>query len=120
MRISHSLAFVSSRPTVVALGFFDGVHLGHRAVIEEARHRAAELSCDCAVFTFSQLPKEILSPGSVRMITDGEDRAEAIRSLRDAPETQKNMRQTCRRIYLENYTTEICTQKYVTLFRSLL
>lgn len=81
MRISHSLAFVSFRPTVVALGFFDGVHLGHRAVIEEARHRAAELSCDCAVFTFSQLPKEILSPGSVRMITDGEDRAEAIRSL---------------------------------------
>ena len=46
--------------------------------------------------------------------------AERIRSLRSDPEKQKTMRQTCRRIYLENYTTEICTQKYVTLFRNLL
>ena len=46
--------------------------------------------------------------------------AEAIRLLRDNPEKQKSMRQTCRRIYLQNYTTPICTKKYVTLFRSLL
>ena len=46
--------------------------------------------------------------------------AETIRQLKKDPEKQKTMRQTCRRIYLENYTTEICTNKYVTLFRSLL
>lgn len=46
--------------------------------------------------------------------------AEALRQLKDDPEKQKTMRQACRRIYLENYTTDICTQKYVTLFRDLL
>ena len=46
--------------------------------------------------------------------------AEAIRALRDDPEKQKTMRQTCRRIYLEKYTTGICTKKYITLFRRLL
>lgn len=46
--------------------------------------------------------------------------AEAIRSLQRDPEKQKTMRQTCREIYLRNYTTEICTQKYVALFRELL
>ena len=46
--------------------------------------------------------------------------AEAIRTLRDDPEKQKMMRQTCREIYLQTYTTEICTKKYVTLFRDLL
>jgi len=46
--------------------------------------------------------------------------AEAIRRMKASPELQKTMRQTCRRIYLENYTTEICTNKYVTLFRQLL
>ena len=46
--------------------------------------------------------------------------AEAIRSLQQDPEKQKSMRQTCREIYLKHYTTEICTQKYVTLFRDLL
>ena len=63
-----------------------------------------------------------IEKGAGLWVRNGESKqlAEAIRSLRDAPETQKNMRQTCRRIYLENYTTEICTQKYVTLFRSLL
>ena len=46
--------------------------------------------------------------------------AEAIRTLRADPGKQKIMRQTCREIYLKNYTTEICTNKYVTLFRGLL
>ena len=46
--------------------------------------------------------------------------AEAIRALRADPEKQKTMRQVCREIYLNHYTTEICTQKYVTLFRQLL
>ena len=46
--------------------------------------------------------------------------AEAIRELQADPDKAKNMRQTCREIYLKNYTTEICTNKYVTLFRNLL
>ena len=51
---------------------------------------------------------------------ESEKLAESIRSLRSDPEKQKTMRQTCREIYLKHYTTEICTQKYVTLFRELL
>ena len=60
--------------------------------------------------------------GAGLWVKNGESRrlAEAIRMLRQDPEKQKTMRQTCRRIYLENYTTEICTKKYVTLFRQLL
>ncbi|MGM9549272.1 MAG: glycosyltransferase family 4 protein [Faecousia sp.] len=46
--------------------------------------------------------------------------AEAIRFLRDHPETTRDMRKTCRELYLQKYTTEICTEKYVTLFRQLL
>lgn len=44
----------------------------------------------------------------------------AIIALRDNPEKLEAMRETCRRIYMENYTTEICTKKYVTLFCELL
>jgi len=39
--------------TVFALGFFDGVHLGHRAVIEGAVAKAKELGFFSAVFTFT-------------------------------------------------------------------
>ena len=60
--------------------------------------------------------------GAGQWVRNGESEAlaEAIRMLIASPEQQKIMRQTCRRIYLENYTTEICTQKYVTLFRNIL
>lgn len=46
--------------------------------------------------------------------------AGAIRQMKASSEMQKNMRQVCRQIYLKKYTTEMCTQKYVTLFRNIL
>mgnify|MGYP003291712888 FL=1 len=51
---------------------------------------------------------------------ESEKLAEAICFLEQNPEKRKTMRQICREIYLDHYTTEICTQKYVTLFRKLL
>ena len=51
---------------------------------------------------------------------ESEKLAEAICFLKQNPEKRKTMRQICREIYLDHYTTEICTQKYVTLFRKLL
>ena len=74
-----------------------------------------------AIMDESDIVRDIGS-GAGLWVRNGESAklAEAIRTLRDDPEKQKTMRQTCRRIYLNNYTTEICTNKYVTLFRSLL
>lgn len=46
--------------------------------------------------------------------------ARAILELKDHPETQKAMAERCRELYLNQYTTEICTEKYIKLFRQLL
>ena len=43
-----------------------------------------------------------------------------IRAMQADPEAQARMRSVCRRLYLENYTPEICTRKYVSLFQDLL
>lgn len=51
---------------------------------------------------------------------EAEKLAQAIRSLRGDPQRLKAMREKCRAIYLEKYTTEIGTGKYVSLFRELL
>ena len=50
MLIYHDLSRQSETPTVAALGFFDGVHLGHRAVIAEALCQARKQGAKCAVF----------------------------------------------------------------------
>lgn len=52
MNTATTLSIETKRPTAVAVGFFDGVHLGHRAVIDSAlaEQRAG---LDCCVFSFS-------------------------------------------------------------------
>lgn len=51
---------------------------------------------------------------------ESEKLARAIRELQKDPERLVSMGRICRETYLKNYTTEICTKKYVTLFRCLL
>ena len=46
-------------PTALAVGTFDGVHLGHLALLKRLR----EVSPHCTVLTFSNHPFEILRPG---------------------------------------------------------
>lgn len=63
-----------------------------------------------------------IEAGAGMWVRNGESHAlaNAIRTMRDAPEKHAAMRGRCRELYLKNYTTEICTSKYVTLFRTLL
>jgi riboflavin kinase/FMN adenylyltransferase len=52
----------AAKGAVVAIGNFDGVHLGHCAVIEEAARRAAELGAPHAVLTFEPHPRSVFRP----------------------------------------------------------
>src|SRR5436853_987941 len=58
---------------VVAIGNFDGVHRGHRAVIAAARNRAKALGRPAAALTFEPHPRSFLRP------------AEPVFRLTDAP-----------------------------------
>ena len=46
--------------SVCALGFFDGVHLGHQQLLKEVEHIAKEKGLKKAIMTFSVHPKQIL------------------------------------------------------------
>ena len=66
---------------VIALGFFDGVHLGHAALLNAAVQRARERGCASAVFTFTQLPKVVVTGQPCPLINSPEDRRDLIRRL---------------------------------------
>lgn len=51
-----------SKPLHLAIGMFDGLHLGHRAVIEPAIHAARECGGVAAVLTFSPHPSALFRP----------------------------------------------------------
>ena len=45
---------------VLALGMFDGVHVGHRALLEQARDLARQLDAQTVAFTFTDAPGKLL------------------------------------------------------------
>lgn len=81
MIIGSSLSFSTDAPTVVALGCFDGVHLGHAAVIKAAKAQALRQGCACAVWTFEEPPKNYFVPNSVSLITTRQTKEFLFREL---------------------------------------
>ena len=67
-------------PAVVALGMFDGVHLGHRALMSRLQEEAKLLHAIPAVYTFSNHPLEVLG-GNVRLLSGIRERNMLLRSL---------------------------------------
>jgi len=61
-RLASSPDWPPSRPLSVALGMFDGVHLGHQSVIRSATESAHALGGGSAVLTFVPHPSRILRP----------------------------------------------------------
>ena len=64
MKVLHSIDELSSVPGPVslAIGVFDGVHLGHQAVIGAATEHAAQHGGTAAVLTFDPHPLHVLRP----------------------------------------------------------
>ena len=69
-----------SEATVIALGFFDGVHLGHGALLRKTAERAVERGVTPAAFTFDRSPKEFVTGRPVPLLTSAAERADIIRT----------------------------------------
>ena len=73
---------LKSAPWCVALGSFDGVHLGHRRLIELLKEEAKLYGTGSLVYTFNVHPRKILIPNKhIYLITDNEKRAEIIEDM---------------------------------------
>jgi riboflavin kinase / FMN adenylyltransferase len=64
---------------VVTVGFFDGVHLGHREVLRRTVDAARERGVPSVAVTFDRHPREVLTPGKEpRLLTTVERKADLI------------------------------------------
>ena len=61
MKIFNSIkSFSATKQTIVTIGTFDGVHLGHRKILEQITKNAQELHCESLVLTFFPHPRMVL------------------------------------------------------------
>ena len=62
MRIFRGLQPVNHHPRALTIGNFDGVHLGHQAMLRHLRQQADTLGCKMAVMVFEPHPREFFTP----------------------------------------------------------
>ena len=65
--------------TVYALGFFDGVHLGHGALLRSCRDLADEIGCEAGVVTFEGHPEGLVRGSAPQLINTAADREKLLR-----------------------------------------
>jgi riboflavin kinase / FMN adenylyltransferase len=81
MQVFRNLGEISPRlgPTVVSIGNFDGVHLGHQFILSRVRQSAAARSLRSVAVTFDPHPLRFLRPETCpRLITPLETRLELL------------------------------------------
>ena len=70
MQIFRAIADIRSvGASVVTVGTFDGVHLGHQAIIQQVKDFAANHSRQSAIVTFDPHPRKVLGKGPVTILT---------------------------------------------------
>ncbi|MDF2840006.1 MAG: riboflavin biosynthesis protein RibF [Clostridia bacterium] len=71
-----------NKPYCIALGSFDGVHMGHQKLIEMLKYNAKELNCASMIYTFGVHPRKILRPDKhIHMITNNSQRADILNQI---------------------------------------
>lgn len=69
--------------TVLTVGTFDGVHAGHRAIIDRVADKARERNARSMIVTFDPHPRDIINPGEsgIKLLTTLQERSEILEEL---------------------------------------
>jgi riboflavin kinase / FMN adenylyltransferase len=69
--------------TVLTVGTFDGVHAGHKVLINTVIEKAAARNARSVIVTFDPHPREIINPGSagIKLLSTLEERSELLSDL---------------------------------------
>ncbi len=82
MDIIRKLEDLKDRPAVtLAIGSFDGLHIGHRKILETVRTEAKELGVKSMIMTFAPTPREVFSRQKEIALMKPKEKIDAIKAL---------------------------------------
>jgi riboflavin kinase/FMN adenylyltransferase len=69
--------------SVITVGTFDGVHAGHRVLMDTVQHKAEDQNARSVIITFDPHPREIINPGDagIKLLTTLQERREILEEL---------------------------------------
>ena len=76
MKIFHAInSFKPNKKTIVTIGTFDGVHVGHQTIIEKLILNASQIDCESLILTFFPHPRMVLQEQSeIQLLNTIEER----------------------------------------------
>lgn len=76
MKIHRDLNFFDAKNPVLTIGTFDGVHLGHRKIINRLHDIAQSIGGESVIFTFDPHPRKVVAPSetNLRLLTTLEEK----------------------------------------------
>jgi riboflavin kinase/FMN adenylyltransferase len=78
---SNIQEFTTSKKTILTLGTFDGVHVGHRKIIEQITQIANKEDLESVVLTFFPHPRMVLQDTEIKLLNTIEEKTELMASL---------------------------------------
>lgn len=80
MRIFDDLSKITKdENTVLTLGTFDGIHMGHRKILEKVKKKAASSGCRSLLITFDPHPRKIITPDyDIKLLTNLKEKTKLI------------------------------------------
>ncbi len=78
MKIHRDLNSFHAKNPVLTIGTFDGVHLGHRKIIDRLNELATQVRGESVIFTFDPHPRKVIAPNetSLRLLTTLDEKIE--------------------------------------------
>jgi riboflavin kinase/FMN adenylyltransferase len=75
-------SFKSAKKTITTIGTFDGVHIGHRKILEKIIHSAKDLDCESLVLTFFPHPRMVLQENSeVKLLNTLKEKSDLLEEI---------------------------------------
>lgn len=82
MKIFHSINdFSSEKKTILTLGTFDGVHIGHKKILDRVIQKTKNQDCESLVLTFFPHPRMVLQGSDIKLLNTIDEKVDLLEQI---------------------------------------